>query len=86
MRRKGGALKKMPTKSRDWLEAECLRLARGTIGEIQSITIRRVRPKGTGPNWKVADIIPQPSPLVSGKIRDALARLTGIYALEDERD
>jgi hypothetical protein len=35
-------------------------------------------------NWKVADIIPQPSLAVSGKIRDRLAPLTGIYALEDE--
>jgi hypothetical protein len=53
------SLKGMPTKSRVWLEAECLRLARRTIGEIQSVTIRRLR-KGTRPNWKVADIIPQP--------------------------
>jgi len=59
-------LKEMPTKSRDWLEAECLRLARQIIGEIQSVTIRRLR-KGTRPNWKVADIVPQPSSLVSRK-------------------
>jgi hypothetical protein len=76
------SLKGMPTKSRDWLEAECLRIARRTIGGIQSVTIRRLH-KGARPNWKVADIIPQPSLMVSGKIRDALARLTGIYALED---
>jgi hypothetical protein len=29
-------------------------------GQIQRIDIRRVSPGGTGPNWKVADIIPQP--------------------------
>jgi hypothetical protein len=46
--------------------------ARQTIGEIQSVTIRRLR-KGTRPNWKVADIVPQPSSLVSRKIRGALA-------------
>jgi hypothetical protein len=28
--------------------------------------------------------LPQPSLVVSGEIRDALARLTGIYVLEDE--
>jgi hypothetical protein len=78
--------KDMPTKSRDWLEAECLRLAQRVLGakEIQRVTIRRLHPKGTGPNRKGADIIPQPSLAVSGKIRDRLAPLTGIYALEDE--
>jgi hypothetical protein len=78
--------KGMPTKSRDWLEAECLRLAQLVLGgkEIQRVTIRRLYLKGTGPNWKVADIIPQPTPLVSGEVRDALAHLTGTFALEDE--
>ena len=80
--------KQMPTKSGEWLEAECLKLARRTLGgsEIQYVTIRRLHPKGTGPNWKVADLIPQPTPLVSREVRDALAHLTGIYALEDEGD
>jgi hypothetical protein len=27
--------------------------------------------KGTDPNWKVGDIIPQPAPLVSGEVRAA---------------
>jgi hypothetical protein len=78
--------KDIPTKSRDWLEVECLRHAQRVLGakEIQRVTIRRLHPKGTRPNWKVADIIPQPSLAVSGKIRDRLAPLTGIYALEDE--
>ena len=76
----------MSTKSREWLEAECLKLARRTPGgsEIQHVTIRRLRPTGRRSNWKVADLIPQPTLLVSGKVRDRLAGLTGIYALEDE--
>ena len=45
--------------------------------------IRRLRPKGSGPNWKVADIIPQPTPFVSGEVRSALAILPGTYALEN---
>ena len=79
---------KMLTKSGGWLEAECLKLARRTLGgrETQYVTIRRLHPKGTRPNWKVADLIPQPTPLVSREIRDALAHLTGTYALEDEGD
>src|SRR6516225_8687521 len=51
-------LQQKPTKTRAWLEAECLKLARRTLGgsEIQRVTIRRLHPKGMGPNWKVADI------------------------------
>jgi hypothetical protein len=80
-------LRQLPTKSRAWLEAECLKLARQTLGgsEIQRVTIRRLHPKGTGPNWKVADIIPQPTLVVSVEVRAALAHLTGTYALGDER-
>ena len=79
-------LQQKPTKSRAWLEAECLNLARRTLGgsEIQLVTIRRLHPKALGPNWKVADIIPQPTPLVSEHVRAALAHLTGAYSLEEE--
>jgi hypothetical protein len=70
------SLKGMTTKSRDWLEAECLKRARRVLGEVEYVAIRRIRVNGGGSNWKVADIIPQPSPLVSGKIRGTLARLT----------
>ena len=79
-------LQQKPTKSRAWLEAECLKIARRTLGgsEIQLVTIRRLHPKGAGPNWKVADIIPQPAPSVSGELRQALAPLTASYTLEDE--
>ncbi len=59
-------LQQKPTKSRAWLDAKCLKLARRILGgsEIQRVTIRRLHPKGMGANWKVADIIPQPTPLV----------------------
>jgi hypothetical protein len=75
---------KVPTKRRDWLEAECLKRACQPLGEVQYVTIRRIGANDGGSNWKVADIIPQPSLRVSGQIRDKLAALTGIYALEDE--
>jgi hypothetical protein len=79
-------LQQKQTKSRAWLEAECLKIARRTLGgsEIQLVTMRRLHPKGGGPNWKVADIIPQPAPSVSGELRQALAPLTATYTLEDE--
>jgi ABC transporter substrate binding protein len=45
--------KQLPIKSRHWLETECLKLGRRTIGEIQSVTIRRLskcaRPIGRSP-------------------------------------
>jgi NAD(P)-dependent dehydrogenase (short-subunit alcohol dehydrogenase family) len=75
-----------PAKSRAWLDAECLKLARTALGgsEIQLVTIRLLHPKGMGPQWKVADIIPEPTPLVSEHVRAALAHLTGAYSLEEE--
>jgi hypothetical protein len=75
---------KLKKKSRDWLEAECLRLARRVPGgsEIERVTIRRLRPNGDGPNWKVADIVPQPDLALSQTIRTKLARLADEYLLE----
>jgi hypothetical protein len=37
-------LEQMPAKSRAWLEAECLKLARGALGgkDIQRVMIRRL--------------------------------------------
>jgi hypothetical protein len=73
-------------KSRDWLEAECLRLASTAPGgsEIQRVTIRRLHPKGTGPNWKVADLIPQPALTFSAEVRASLAVLPTTYVLEND--
>jgi hypothetical protein len=60
--------------------------ARRTLGgsEIQLVTIRRLHPKGAGPNWKVTDIIPQPTAPVSEVVRAALAHLPDAYHLEEE--
>ena len=79
-------LKQIPTKSRAWLEAECLRLGRQVRdgSQIQRVMIRRLHAMGTAPNWKVADIIPQPAPILSEEIRATLAHLQGTYALEDD--
>jgi hypothetical protein len=77
--------KDMPTKSRDWLEVECLKLAQRVLGakEIQRITIRRLIPKARDPIGRLP-ISFRSHRRRSGKIRDRLAPLTGIYALEDE--
>jgi hypothetical protein len=77
---------KSPAKSRDWLEAECLRLASRAPGgsQIQRVTIRRLHARGTGPNWKVADLIPQPALAFSAQVRALLADLPATYTLENE--
>jgi len=81
-----GKGKKTPTKSREWIEAECVKVARQVLGgrEIERVTIRRLKPRGQGPNWKVADLIPQPALLVSERVRAKLARLPDDYALDDQ--
>jgi hypothetical protein len=86
--KQNGKLKHMPAKSRDWLEAECLKHAKQIRSgrEIQRVTIRRLNPRGAAPNWKVADLIPQPAMQFSEEVRAALAHLPGIYALEGDRD
>lgn len=63
-----------------------MKLARRTLGggEIQLVTIRRLHLKGMGPQLEGADIIPQPTLLVSGHVRAALAHLTSAYFIEDE--
>ncbi len=83
-----GKLKPMPTKSRDWLEAECLKLAKQSRGgsEIQRVTIRRLHPKGNGPNWKAADVFPQPALPMSAEVRAKFAHLPDSYALEDDSE
>jgi hypothetical protein len=81
-----GKGQKTPTKSREWIEAECVKLARQVLGgrEIERVTIRRLKPRGPGPNWKVADLIPQPALLVSERVRAKLARLPDDYTLDDQ--
>jgi hypothetical protein len=76
--------RKMQTKSREWLEAECLRLARQTRGgrDIQRVTIRRLNPRGVGPNWKAADLIPLPPLAVIDEVRAKFAHLPDTYVLD----
>ena len=78
--------KQMAIKTRAWLEAECLKLARQISGgsQIECVMIRRPHTKGVAPNWKIADIIPQPLSALSDEIRATLAHLPDTYALGDD--
>jgi hypothetical protein len=76
----------LSTMSRDWIEAECLRLAKNVAGGegIERVVIRRLRAMGGGPNWKPADVHRQPDLDLVGKVRAALAELPSLYAVENE--
>jgi hypothetical protein len=76
----------LTTMSTDWIEAECLRLAKNVPGGagIERVVIRRLRSTGGGPNWKPADVFPQPDLDLVGKVRAAFAELPSLYALENE--
>ena len=78
--------KQMAIKTRAWLEAECLKLARQISGgsQIECVMIRRLHTKGVAPNWKIADIIPQPWSALSDEIRATLSHLPDTYALRDD--
>jgi hypothetical protein len=45
---------KMPEKSREFIESECLKVARLQLGcnELQTVRIGRTKPRGSGPNWE----------------------------------
>jgi hypothetical protein len=83
-----GKQKVMPARSREWLEAECLKLARQMRSGrgIERVTLRRLGSRDGAPNWKIADLIPQPEMQLSADVRAALAHLPGEYVLEGERD
>jgi hypothetical protein len=65
----------MPEKSRDFLEAECLDVARRQLGckELQAVRI--------GPNWEVLGFTPELPPRAHEAAMTAIAPLRGTYAL-----
>ena len=74
---------KMPKKSREFLEAECVRIANGQVEGrgTERVTIKRLSIKGIGPNWDVDEIHPRLSTVADREVRDALKKLSGRFAL-----
>ena len=74
---------KMPKKSREFLEAECVRIANGQVEGrgTERVTIKRLSIKGIGPNWDVDEIHPRLSTAADQEVRDALKKLSGRFAL-----
>ena len=74
---------KMPKKSREFLEAECVRIANGQVEGrgTERVTIKRLSIKGIGPNWDVDEIHPRLSTVADREVRDALKKLSGRFSL-----
>ena len=80
----GGTPEEMPIRTREWLEAECLRVANREIevrGQLVHVRIRRLYPAWSGPNWEVAEFVPPLPPIAEKMARIAISILTGTYAL-----
>jgi hypothetical protein len=75
---------KMPEKSKDFIEAECLKAARLQIGRrhLERVFIGRTKPAGSGPNWEVLGFTPQLPPVAHNGAVMAIAPLKQKYALE----
>jgi hypothetical protein len=73
----------MPEKARDFLEAECLRVARLQLGckHLQAVRIGRTKPSGSGPNWEVLGFKPELPTIAHQEAMEAIDGLRGRYAL-----
>ena len=76
-------VEQMTKESRDFLEAESLRVAKRVLGckHLTAVKIARVHPPGIGPNWHPVEFIPPLPPMAEAEARKAIASLTGKYAL-----
>jgi len=74
---------KMPKMSREFLEEECLRVARRALGcrDLTAVKIARADPPGSGPNWYVKEFVPPLPPIAEREARELCVRLAGQYAL-----
>jgi hypothetical protein len=76
----------MSEMTRAFLEAESLRMAKSCLGcgDLTAVKIERLDPPGSGPNWRPSAFEPALPPLAEQEARQAIAALTGKYALAKE--
>ena len=76
----------MPKMSREFLEAESLKVAKREEGcrDLTAVKITRTLPRGNGPNWYPVNFTPELPPQAAKNARLAIARLAGQYALMGE--
>jgi hypothetical protein len=73
----------MPEKTRDFIESECLKVARTQLGchDLQAVRIGRTKPRGSGPNWEVLGFTPTLPKIAQDLAITAIAQLRQRYAL-----
>lgn len=74
---------KMPEKNREFIECECLKVARPQLGchELQAVRVGRTKPRGSGPNWEVLGFTPTLPRIAHDLAIEAIAPLRQKYAL-----
>jgi hypothetical protein len=79
--------REMLEKSADFIESECLRVARLRLGcgHLEAVRIEPTKPSGSGPNWDVAAFEPELLPIARAEAMDAIQMLRGTYALARKR-
>jgi hypothetical protein len=76
--------KKIPEKSREEIEIECLRVARLAVGcsHLQRVRIGPLKPKGGAPNWEVFGFSPQLPALAQIEALEVIAPLRQKFSLK----
>jgi hypothetical protein len=74
---------KMPERSQQFIEAECLKMTRRQLGcsDVRDVRIGRTKPGGSGPNWEVLGFTPDLPEVAKHEALDAIAALRQMYAL-----
>jgi hypothetical protein len=76
-----------PEKTRQLLEAECLRWVRAHArgcADLEAVEISRSTPSGNGPNWYVKRFIPELPPVAAREARAICARVSSNFASMSE--
>ena len=75
---------KRPEKNAQFIEAECLKVARRAFGcsHLQGVTIGPAKPTGSRPNWEVYGFSPTLPAMAHSEALKAIALLQQRYALK----
>ncbi len=77
-------IRRMTLKSRDFIEGECLRVARQQLGceHLKGVKIGRTKPIASAPNWEVLAFVPELPPIARDEAMTAIdVLLRAKYAL-----
>jgi hypothetical protein len=80
-------VEQIPEKSEDFIEAECLKVARRGLGcsHLETVHIGRIEPSGSGPNWEVLAFEPELPPVARAEAMEKIAPMRQRFALPSMR-